>query len=338
MRALARLGMTLWLVASLAATGWTLAQDPFAAPMVARSAASARLALDQAIAATVGPGWIAQHVAAAQAAGDLDRSRMLAGLAADHAILLTPAQAGALAALEARHDGAFDSARDCAPCARDITRCPTLAQISFCALPLELTPVGDTRALGRAGADWAAGNEVEAALAALGLGATAATSAGAAAPARAGATALRLARRMGALPDGLARAVAEAAKAALTGADEGRALTAMAADLGTISRQTSPAEALTLLRHADSARDLTRLARLAEVAGPDTARSLEVLGKARALRLIDRLSNLTLAAIGLVSLVLAQAGTVLLALLRWALSPLWRDPRRKSAGAARRRG
>lgn len=342
MRAAARLAMTLWLMACLAASGWTLSQDPFAAPLVARSAASARAALDQAVAGTVSFGWLVPRIEAALAADDPDRIAMLIGLADAQGIDLPTALRAAAEARLAEDAGLLAATADCALCAWDITRCPTLSQIAVCALPLELTPVGDLRALGRAGTNWVTGNEVdevEAALAVLGLGATAATiaTAGAAAPARAGTTALRLARRMGALPDGLARAFAQAARAAIEGADGGRALTTMVADLGTISRRTSPAEALVLLRHADSADELARLARLAVVAGPDTARSLEVLGKARALRLIDRLSNLTLAAIGLLSLVLSQFGTLLLALLRWALSPLLRAPRRAPVAVTNRR-
>lgn len=338
MRALARVAITLWLAASLAASGWTLAQNPFAAPLVARGAASARAALDQAIAGTVSLGWLVPRLDAALAADDRDRIALLIGLAKTQGIALPTALRTAGEARLSADAGLLATAAGCALCAYDITACKTLSQIAACAIPVELSPVGDVTALGRAGTAWVSGGEpdrLDAALAAIGLGATLATlaSAGASAPVKLGATALRLARRMGALSDRMTGVVLDAARAALGDAHDGRALAAIAADFATISRRTSPAAALSLLRHADSAEDLSRLARLAEIAGPDTARSIEVLGKARALRLIDRLSNLALVAIGLLSLVLSQLGTVLVALLRWALSPLWRGKGR----AARRR-
>lgn len=332
MRRIARATITLWLVGCWALSGWTLSQNPFAAPLVARSAAGARAALDQAIAGTVSFGWLVPRLEAALAADDTHRIAMLTGLADDQGIALPTALRAAAEARLAEDGGLMAAAADCALCAWDITACETLSQIAACAIPLELSPVGDVSALGRAGTAWASGDEpdrLEAALAAVGLGATVATlaTAGASAPVKIGATALRLSRRMGALSDRMAGAVLDAARAALGGGDGGRALTAIAADLGTIAQRTSPAETLTLLRHVDSPEDLARLARLSEVAGADTGRSIAVLGTARALRLVDRLSGLALAAIGLAGLVLAQAGALVVALLRWALSPLWRGPR-----------
>jgi hypothetical protein len=330
MRRLARLVLTFWVAASFAATGWTLSQNPFAQPLVARTADEARLALERAVAATVTQDWLVPRLAAAIAGDDPDRVGMLIDLATEHGVALSPETLAAAAELAARHDGALATLADCGTCAFDIRACKTVAQIGACALPVELSPLGDLNALRRAGTEWATdgdADEVEAALAAIGLTATAATlaSGGTSLTAKFGATVLRLARRIGALPDGMVRAL----HAAVTEADGAERLALMAGDIGTLRAQTSTAEVLVLLRYADTPDDLARLARVGEAAGPSTRATLEVLGKARTFRLLDRVTTLAVAAAGLLALVFGQVISILLALLRWVLAPMLRPARRR---------
>lgn len=347
-RALARTAILIWTLACLAASGVILARHPFAAPMVERTGAEARAALARAVAATVSPEWLAPRLAAAVAEGDADAAALHLELAAEHGIALPEDLHAEAEALVAARGGTWETAADCAACAWDITACRTLAQIGACAIPVELSPLGDLNALRRAGTDWITGaevDEVEAGLALVGLAATGAilVSGGTSLTLKAGATALRMARRTGALTPGLGRALADAGRGLIrwqelpavlgrrvpveTAVDQARwaALGAMAADIGRIAARTSPAEALTLLRHAEDGADLARLARLAEAAGPDTRKSLAVLGKARAFRTLARLSDLALAAVGALALLAAQVGALLASaaklLLRRALGP-----------------
>ncbi|MFM2355162.1 MAG: hypothetical protein RLZZ528_898 [Pseudomonadota bacterium] len=317
---------TLWIAATLAATGWTLSQNPFAAPVIARSADEIRLSVERIVAREVTAEWLALRMEAALAAEDLDRARLLADLAADRGIALPPELAETLAAREAEAEGLLATLTACGSCAVDIGSCPSLGMIGACALPFELSPAGDVAALGRAGV--AAVTEepvdrVEAALAAVGLTATVATvaTAGSSATVKVGATVLRVARRMDALTPGLARAVERAATSGAT--DE---VVALATDFGRLRGATSSAEALSLLRLADTPADLTRLSRLAEATGPDTRRAVEVLGKARALRIVDRVAGLTLAAFGLLAVAAAQLAGLLGLLLRWVVAPLRHPP------------
>lgn len=116
-------------------------------------------------------------------------------------------------------------------------------------------------ALRRAGLAWSLGQEVdqfEAGLAVAGLVATGLvlSSGGASATVKVGVTGLRLARKLGSVPARLQAELSDAARA--------------------LNRWDT-------LPHV-----LARLARLAEVAGPDTRRALAVLGKARAFRALGR--------------------------------------------------
>jgi hypothetical protein len=321
---------TLWIAMTLAATGWTVSQNPFAAPVLARSAEEIRLSVERIIAREVTPDWLAPRLAAALAEDDLDRARLLAELAAERGVALPADLAARLAERLAEAEGLLATLAACGSCAVDIASCPTLGMIGACALPFELSPAGDVAALGRAGV--AAVTEepvdrVEAALAGVGLAATVATvaTAGSSATVKIGATTLRVARRMDALTPGLARAVEAAVERAATGGATGE-LAAMASDFGRLREATSTAEALSLLRLAETPADLARLSRLAEATGGDTRRAVEVLGRARALRVVDRIAGLTLAAFGLLALAAAQLAGLLGLLVRWVVAPLRQPP------------
>ncbi len=330
MRQAARSISAIWVAATLCISIWVLSQNPFATPLIDRTASEIRLSLERALAGEITAQWLEPRLDQAIAADDPDRVRLLLDLSAEHQRALPPALEARARGLLASHDGTLAQIADCGTCAVDITACRSLALISACALPFELSPLGDLNALRRAGADWlndADVDEVEVGLATLGLGATAATivSGGSSATVKFGATMLRLARKMGAMPTGLMRAL----RAAATAGDEGVALGGLVTDLGRVRTATSTAETLTLLRLADTPDDLARLARLAEAAGPDTRKAVEVLGKARAFRLLTRVSDLAVAAIGLIALLGTQVGGLLIALVRWVLRPLFTPPPRR---------
>ena len=323
------------LLASAAAAAWALSANPFAAPFVERSAAELALTLERQVRATATVEWIEADLADAVAAGDVDRAAMLVGLARD---LGRPVDTGAAEAMIAARSGPVATAASCGACMADVAACPTLAQLGACAVPFELSPLGDANALRRAGVAWAAGEEVDrldAGLAVVGLAATGALVAtgGSSASVKAGAGFLRLARRMGSLTPGLARTMRvpirwERVPAWLRGAaplnevtDVARlaALSGVAADMGRVRAATSTAEALRLARLVDGPEDAARLARVAEAAGPRTTRSLHVLGKGRAFRATVRLSRTALGAMVALWLTLAQLAAVLGARLGGAL-------------------
>lgn len=331
LRAVARLALLIWAVGSVALTGWVLSQNPFAAPVIDRSLAEARLAIDRAIAARATPDWVIPQLHAALEAGDMQRLDLLADLAQDLATPLPDDLAGRVAAAQAAREGVLARLSDCGLCMTDMAACPSLTLIAACTLPFELSPAGDAAALIRQGNHYATGepvDEVEAALAGIGFAATAAglVTAGGSLTVKGAATTLRVARRAKALSPGMNRALVTAARSPAPA----KALGGMAADLRRISSSTSTPEAFTVLRHADSAEELTRLARLSEAAGPQTGHALTVLGKADSLRLLRRFADLTVSALGLIALVLGQIAALLGALIQLALRRALRPPARST--------
>lgn len=316
-RAVARFTLLVWAIGSVAISGWLLSQHPFARPFAERRATEARAAFERAMARDVTPDWLDARLAGALAEGDLERVGLLLDIGADHGLGLPERHRAAIAALNEAHSGWVAELKGCGACAVDITACAALGQIASCALPFELSPAGDVNALRRAGVAWVAGedvDEIEAGLATLGLGATAAViaSAGSSITVKFGATVLRMARRTGALRPGLMRAIR-------VSAGDGGKLTAILGDLGRVRSATSSAETLVLLRHADNALDLARLSRTAEAAGSDTRKVFEVLGKARTFRLLDRVTGLAILTVGFLALAAGQLLTLVLAALKLML-------------------
>ncbi|KIX19055.1 hypothetical protein [Paracoccus sp. 228] len=318
MRRLARLTLLIWSLATVAVTGWMLSQNPFAAPLVDRGLDQARAALTRAVADRATPDWLIPRLTAALDAGDRQQVQMLMDLARDQGMPLPPdLRARADAALAV---GMLDTLSDCGTCMRDVTACPSLSLVAACTLPFELSPAGDAAALIRQGGTWATGGDpdgIEAALATLGLAATAGTlvTAGSSLSIKGAATTLRVARRADALSPGMTRALSAAARSPAPT----RALSGIAGDLRTIGRQASVPELLPILRLADDPDDLRRLARLSEAAGPDTTRVLTVLGKSDSLRLMRRLADAAMAAAALIALVLGQMAALLGAGVQMAL-------------------
>jgi len=354
-RALHRLVTAACLGGTVLGTGAVLQQSPFTAPFVERSASDAKLALERAMARSVTPEWLLPRMQAALADEDRDRVAMLTTLASEHAITLPAPLPDQIAAFEASYGGMLQSATECMLCAYDILSCPSLTLIASCAVPVELTPLGDINALRRAAMAALADQDVdqiEVGLAVVGLGAAGlvVASGGSTVTIKAGATMLRMARRMGTLTPGFMRslraasdipvtwsrlpdfALGRAPLSAVTDAARLSDLGRMAQNVGAIGRNTSTADALVLLRHVDSAEDVAQMARLSTAAGPGTRRSVEVLGKTRAFRALTRLSNAAIAALALIYAFVLQ---ILLLAGSWAGGRLLRAATRPRAGQHR---
>jgi hypothetical protein len=331
-RAIARTTLAAGMIATCGASVWAIRQNPFVSPIVERSAEDIRLSVERALAREVTPAWLFPRLGAALAEGDRDRIAMLADLAAAHDIPLDPAtQARVDAALA--DPGLLEGAAGCATCAIDIRSCESLAQIAACAIPFELTPFGDLNALRRQSTAWLYGEEVdeiETGLALAGLAATGAVvvSGGGSYVVKGGLSALRAARRMGALTPAFTRVLGDAADlpvnwgAVLRAAplseitDTARLarLTGMGEDLAVVVARTSPADTLVLLRHVETAEDAARLARTADALGPRTRVAMEVLGPARVFRSLTRVSDLALLTVGLLTALAVQLGGLCLSL------------------------
>ncbi len=298
---------------------WALSQNPFAQPLVDRSAVEVQQALDRALARQVTPDWLHAEMDAALTARDFDQVTTLALIGADQGLAPGPETQARIDTLEAEVTGPWATVRDCGICMADIAACPSIGLMATCSIPVELTPVGDLNALRRAAQAMLSSEEVDkidVGLACVGLVATGAilVSGGTSVPVKAGATALRLARKLGTLTPRFGRELGLLAdiglkprlivpllrrevpiEAVLDTARLSR-LTAVAGDVARIAERTSITDAVVLMRQIDTAEDATRLARVAEVSGPKTRRVVEVLGKGRVFRALVRVSHLTLAA------------------------------------------
>ncbi|WP_146204790.1 hypothetical protein [Jannaschia seohaensis] len=325
------------LLATAGATAWMLSTNPLAAPLVERSVDDLRLTLEARVARTATEAWLQAALDEAVAEPDADRTEMLLALAAELGRTVDPAAAEALLA-ETR--APLAQAAACGACMADIATCESLRLVAACALPFELSPLGDVNALRRAGVDWSAGRQVDtvdASLALVGLGATAAVlaSGGSSASIKAGTGLLRMARRMGSVSPALARQLDlpirwGAVPAYLRGTARLEDVTdtarlarvgAIAREMDAVRRATSSAEALRLLRLVDGPEDAARLARLSEAAGPRTPRTLDVLGKSRAFRATLRLSRTAAATLLLLWLSATQIAVLIATRIGTAL---WR--------------
>ena len=351
LRRIARFTLLLWMIGSWALTGYILARHPFAQPLVERSAAEARVAFQVAMTRTVTADWLIPRLADATRNDRPDDITLYLDLAKEHHVSLPGALIAEAQDVVATHEGKLATAKDCAICAFDTTQCSSLTLIGACALPVEMSPVGDVAALGRAAVAAVKGDEVDtldAGLALVGLAASGLVivTGGESAVAKAGATFLRVGRKTRALSARMVDALWDmvrglihwnripavlSRKAPLESAVDGvrmARLTAAAKDVGRIADNTSVGETLDLMQHADTVEDLGRIARVSDVAGKDTRKVMKVLGR-DAFRLLLRVSDLAAAAIGLVALVLAQTVGMLAGFLRMTLRRLAREPRRR---------
>ncbi len=345
MRRLAYRLLSLSSALTLVATLVILAQNPFAAPLIARSEAGAQAVLTKAMARNVTEEWAILNLEAALAAQDYDEMQLILDIALDHGISLPRALLERMAIFAADAEGPLAAAADCATCAYDISTCERIAQMASCALPIEMTPLGDMNALRRAGFAYATGGDVdrlEAGLALIGLGATglAVFTGGSTLSIKAGASLLRSGRRMGALSASFTALLFRKANdieinwGQLPNYALGRAdlkdvsdpakladLGELAGDMGAIRTATNTGEALVLMRYVDTAADARAMAKLAALQGGKTRATMRVLGKSRAFRALVRLSDLALGAMALMAALFLQFLALLSETLRRSLRP-----------------
>lgn len=320
--AILRLIRALPLVATLFGVGWFAWQDPLAAPYIAREGRDLALTLERQVRLSASTTWLNAELAKATAEKDAARATMLLGLAQD---LGRDVEDGDAIAMIEAETGLMASAASCGGCMIDIRNCQSVGQIAACAAPFELSPLGDLNALRRAGVAWAAGQEVDqvdAGLALVGLGATGAVivTGGGSATAKAGTALIRMARRLGTLTPDLARLLrlpitwravprylaGSARLEDVTDPVQAARVVSVARDLDAVRLATSSAEALTLMRFVDSAGDARRLSRVADVMGPRTTRTAEILGKSRLMRATIRLSNMAATFLVLLAVAILQ--------------------------------
>lgn len=350
MRRLLRLLALVPLLAGWLSAGWFLATNPFAWPVLERSAEDLAAALDREMVRALDAGELDPALAEAVAQADAVRATTLLELAEARGITVPEPILSEARALTGADRALWEKAADCGLCAFDVSRCRSLAEIAACAVPVELTPLGDMAAVGRAATAYATGAEVDKldlSLGLAGLGATAVilVSGGSSVTVKAGTSAVRLARKLGSLSGGMMRALRSAADLpirwnalddlvlgrvgveAVTDAAKLGRLTNMASDAGRIVRSTSVADGLVLLRHADDPGDLSRIARLSEAGGKTTRDAFALLGKPRLFRLLVRASELAVALYGFLVGLLAQTGV-------FAVTRLARHLLRRAARAA----
>lgn len=331
---------------TVAANGWVLAQSPFTAPFRARTEAELSVALDRELQRSVTPPVIEEKIAAALADGSADEAAAILRLADARAVAVLPETRATVVAAEEAATGWST----CIACAISTEACPDLTRMAACNLPVELTPVGDAKAITRALTDYISGRDIDKidlSLGVIGLGSTVAilASGGTSYSVKAGATALRVARKSGAISAGLMRELTDLARGALRldrardvlrGAAkpsvliDGRQaarLTEAASAMGRLSAAMPAGDAFAVLRRAENTEDLARIARVADSAGPETRGTFAVLGTSRTLRLAHRLSELTLLALGLLAALLSQLLTIALWLIRRWLAPRRRKVR-----------
>ena len=317
LRSAARAILSLLLALSLTFSlwsGWQLAQGWPGSAFVAAGAARIEAALNRDLARAAGDGRMTARLAALL---DAAPRNWLAIEAVEEEMarqgLAPPPELAARrdAAYQADH-GVIATGKACAACGWDARNC-SLEIVLICGLPVYLTPLPDLAGVLREGTHYATGQEVDEvdfALSAIGLTAVALVPLtwGSSALVKAGAGVARLARRMGHLPEGVARVFARAASdgfdwagiARVRSADELAALARPARlrpalevleDGGRMSSALGVPATLHLLAHAEDAGELRRLAHVAEAAPNRSVAAFEVLGKSRLLRVARHLSR-----------------------------------------------
>lgn len=340
-----RAGFGILTATTFAANAVVLAGSPFAQPYRDRTEAELAVALDRELQATLAPEIVEDRLTSALDRGEPDEAAAILRLADGRGVTVS----GEMRARVAAAEDAAQGWSACIACAVSAENCPDLTRVATCNLPIELTPIGDAKAITRALTDYLAGNDIDQidlALGVIGLGSTVAilASGGSSATIKLGATTLRVARKTGAISARLMGEINTLAKGALRlenagpvvrgskpmssliDAAKATQLTDLASDMGRIAATLPPGEALSMLRLADSAPELARIARVAETFGGETRGTFAVLGKARVLRVAQRLSEAALLAL---SLLIALAGQLLLILLWW-LKRLTRGQGRKA--------
>ena len=140
-----RIGTAIVAAANLA----FLAQHPFAEPFVERTVAGARLALDRALGERLTPGWVAAELDAAVQSKDLDRAELLLDLVESRRIAVPGDRIARAREFVDRQNQPLARMQRCSACLMDAAQCRTPSMLFSCNIPVELTVVGDLKALGR---------------------------------------------------------------------------------------------------------------------------------------------------------------------------------------------
>ena len=336
-------------VATLIASTWTLSQSPFTQPYRDRTVSEISVALDRALGRFATREQVTARLEETLAADAADEAIAILRLAEARQIDIPPDIRQRVNAAEAANTGWST----CLSCAISTENCPDLTRVAACNLPVELTPIGDAKAITGALVDYLAGREIDRidlTLGIVGLGSTVAViaSGGTSLTVKAGATALRIARKSGAISRGLMDEVTTLAAGALrldragevlTGAakadvllDAANAarLTGIANDMGRLSTALPAGDALAMLRYAEDAETLTRIARVAEVAGTETRGAFAVLGKTRVIRATQRLSEFAILTLTLLAALAGQLLAIALWIIRRAIGGQKRKARPRS--------
>jgi len=355
---LARASLTLATFAVFTVSSWSFWQSPLVSPYRDRTEAELKVAFDAALTRDLTMRQVQTRIDAALAEGETDQAMAILQLADHRGVTVQPNQRDRV--IQAEEDASGWSA--CAACAIDHLDCPDLTRVATCNLPLELTPVGDAKAIYRGLEAYVLGQEVDRidlALGVVGLAATAAilASGGSSTTIKAGATALRVARRTGAMTANLSDEIAildgrtlrlDQAPEVLRGSAEISALVdpaaaarlaEVASNVGRLTDAMPMGQALAVMRYADNTDDLARIARVAHSAGDETRAAVAVMGKARVLRLTTRITDIALLMGALALAALGQCLAFLMWLARRGLRPAGQgraarptSPRRKPIG------
>lgn len=263
---------------------------------------------DRAVAQKLDAAAAAREIDAALAADDSDLAKSFVDLARSRTIALDPAQVAKVDAAVARDASASHAVESFAQGL--VTGEPRDAAGLAGTVTGDLVVIGDIRDAAREGARWIKGEEVDQlvlGLACVGIAVTAATYAttGFAAPVRLGVSLAKVARRTGRLSADLAAVIGrslssvvwrklERAAATMSVAEPALAIRAareavkldragellrLARDTGRIEARAGTRAALDGLRVAQSPREMSRLAKLAEKEGSKTRAILKIVGR-----------------------------------------------------------
>ncbi len=251
-----------------------------------------------------------------------------------------------------RDRGTLGLIDNCTACALGEDSC-RMADGLVCAIGIELTPVGDARALWTEGGNYLAGAEVDeinVTLATVGLGATLAilASGGSSAAVKGGVALLRLARKAGRLTLGMQRVLLRMGRniirwdrlpgnplrwldrktyRAAINAPVAASAAALAADLNRTRKAMPMSHALSMLAYMDTAGDARRIGKVSTLAGSKSVAAMHRLGKTRVLRMTARLSRVGRTIAGLAWLLATQAAA-LAAMIAQRMLMRWIRPAR----------
>lgn len=349
-RWLARLVLTGLLIGSLVLAGTNmaaLARAPAGAALVERGSEGIAAATERALLVHATPEVVAARLDALL----IEEPRnwlaidAVEALAADRAIPLPADLLARRAAAWEADSGFLTSAENCGACIWDATACD-MSTVLMCRAPVDLSPIGDVAGVFRAIGAYVAGrdvDEVDAILSVIGLTAVAlaVSTGGSSLAIKTGAGLAKLAKSMKRLPDALTRPLVRAFREGLDTSRFSEAVrnrdlmrlfrpealrpaAIIVEDAGRLVGNTSALGALHLMKFVDDPADLSRLTRVSDALGTRTVGAVEVLGKARLMRLSMRVadevwfvfSGLIGAVAALLGLLQSLFGSMLLRVLR----------------------